>query len=294
MSVSSWPLWVDGCLVERDAPAIRADDQGFLLGLAVFDTLLHEEGCLMFVEEHVARLQRGARVLGIAAPRWEPFDALRSVADALDGRDAALRTTLSRGTPGRGPSLVVAARALEPPPAAGVTVAVSSLTKLADDPLERIKSTDRLRHVLAREEARRAGAWEALVATADGDVVEGTVSNLFAVVDGALRTAAESRGCLDGVVRGRILADLEREPLCDAAGVEVPVIVDRIERADLARAAEVFLTNSTGGVIPVTRVAGLAEELPGPAGVLTQAVRTRMRAIERRYREVGNSAGSRC
>ncbi len=286
----SYPVFANGRMYAAGEPVISAEDQGFLLGLSVFDTLLYEEGCIYFLEEHLERLASGAGELAIAwPPPWDPTAALAETARALGGRDAALRITLTRGVPGKGATMTVTPRALELPADPGVRVWVSSYLKLGGERLESVKSTNRLRNVLAREEAQANDAWEALLANHDGDVSEGTVSNLFVVLDGALCTPSIDRGCLGGIVRAQILADLEREPL-RAEGRVMPVRTCRVDIADLARAEEAFLSNTTGRVTPIVEIAGdvpglaAPRRLPGAAGTITRAIRTRVQALEAGYR----------
>ena len=103
--------------------------------------------------------------------------------------------------------------------------------------------------MLAREAAQRDGAFEALFCTDEGDVCEGTFSNVFAWRRGAVVTPGVERGCLPGIQRAHILAELAQ------LGVPVRVGAPRALRAG-AR-GEVFLSNTTGRVIPVVEVRGL-------------------------------------
>jgi len=292
-SDAGFPVYADGRIVPAGTPVVCGEDLGFLLGLSVYDTLLYADGCIYFVAEHVERLHRGASELGIPwPPPWDPVEALLATADAVGEREAALRITLSRGVPGRGPTLVVTPRALDVPPEPGVAVFVSGRSKLGGDPLENLKSTNRLRNVLAREEAVRRGAWEAILCNHDGDYSEGTVSNFWIVHDGALRTPPTERGCLQGIVRERILGELAERPLTvEEAGRErrVAVEVARVEPRHVERASEAFLSNTTGRVTPILEVLGaggpVRRGLPGSAGPVTRALRARVAEVERRYRE---------
>ena len=286
--MGTYPVWADGRLVEATTPVIRAEDEGFLLGLSVFDSILLEDGCLYFLEQHLARLERGAAELGIAWP--PPFDArcaLQEMRAAIGEHNCILRVTLTRGVPERGPSLIVTARDLGATPPQGVVVYLSSYRKLAGDALEELKSTNRLRNVLAREEAQAHGAWEALLRNHDGDISEGTISNLFVVLGGVLVTPPTERGCLSGIVREQILNDLKRRPLRLEDGRSVPTAVRRVEESELARAQEAFLTNTSGRVLPIVEVRGLgsgSHTLPGALGEVTRAVRERLRELEEAYR----------
>lgn len=272
-----YPTSIDGVLHAPGEGFISSDDQGFLLGLAVFDTLLYEGGCRYFEEEHLERLAAGAHALGIEPPfPWNLPAELERYCAVLGGRDCALRVTLTRGVPGGGPTLVIGGRDIVRPPAGGVVVVLARDAKLARDPLESIKSTNRLRNFLAREAALAAGAFEALLCTDEGDVCEGTQSNVFARIDGRVVTPSLARGALAGVMRGVVLSELR------VGGCAVEET--KLDPEDLARASEVFLTNTTGRAIPVLEVRGLVAGLPGAAGELVRDLARRIRAREESYR----------
>jgi branched-subunit amino acid aminotransferase/4-amino-4-deoxychorismate lyase len=173
---------------------------------------------------------------------------------------------------------VLAARDLLRAPEGGATAIVSRFAKLHGDPFERVKSTNRLRNVLAREEAFARGAFEALLPTEEGDLSEGTQSNLFVLSGGRLATPSVERGCLAGIVRELVLGDLEREPLA------VPLAVGRVTPGDVERADEAFLTNTTGWVVPLVAVLGLRSGLPGGAGPVVREVRARIARLSARHR----------
>jgi branched-chain amino acid aminotransferase len=293
-----YPSWVNGHLSKPGQGRVSVEDAGFQLGCAVFETLLLKEGRVPFLDEHLARLWEGAHGVGILGPvPWDPEAALAELITALDPRpeQLVLRLTLTRGVPGEGPSLAVTARDAVPIPSGGVVTVLAPRAKVAADALEGLKSTSRLRNVLAREAAVRQGAWEALLCTEEGDVVEGTVSNLFALLPGGdtpgqngprLVTPSLDRGCLGGIVRGRLLAALRGDPGdLPQALVGLEVVEARLDPEDLAQAREILLTNTTGGVIPVREVRELwrAGEgvSPGEDGV-TVALATLLAGLEER------------
>ncbi|MFT5081075.1 MAG: branched-subunit amino acid aminotransferase/4-amino-4-deoxychorismate lyase, partial [Planctomycetota bacterium] len=290
-----YPAWVCGQLFEPGAPSFDVADEGLLLGLSVFDSLLWDQGCVLFFEEHMTRFQDGIQQLGIQWPLpWEPRAAVDELLAELQRRfgehlpgSLMLRLTATRGVPGRGASLAVTVRECEALPEGGVTVALAGELKAIGDPVEMIKSTNRLRNVLAREAGRKLGAWEVLFATTEGDLSEGTISNLFAVVpgDGHLRlvTADEQRGCLGGIVRNLVIGAMKSEPL-EVNGQRVHLEVGRLSREALEAASELFLTNTTQRVIPVKNVLGSPGRLAGQSGPVTRALALRIAALEERYR----------
>lgn len=276
--------FVNGELLPAEEARISAFDEGFTLGLSVYETLLSEAGFVYFVEDHLERLCESVRALGVSWPLpWDVSAAVHQVADASASRDVALRITLSRGVRGRGPTLVVAAREISRAPEGGICLALSDRAKLGAAPLEGVKTTNRLRNVLALEEAQAAGAWEALLPTEEGDYSEGTVSNVFAVLDGRLTTPPLERGCLPGIMRQKVL-DVARAAPLRVGGSDLGVETARLERSALELADELFLTNTTGRVIPVRTVLGIEKIYPGSKGPLAIELGRRIGNLEASYR----------
>jgi len=290
-------VFVNGRIHPSNTPVLCAEDQGFLLGLSVFETTLVEGGHVYFLSEHLERLRHGAQELAIPwPPPWDVHGAIQELVEAEGEHRIAARVTYSRGVAGQ-PTLVVTLRAIDPLPPAGVRVAVASYRMLTDDPLGGLKSTNRLRYVLAREEARERGAWEALLLNHEGDVAEGTVSNVFAVIGGELVTPSLDRGGLGGIVRGVILTELERAPLVLAGRPPLALVEGRLELDRIAAADEIFLTNTTAGVIPVREVLGVGGrplEFPGASGAVTREARNRLSVAEERDRGARGNPESGC
>jgi len=276
-----FPAWVDGRLVAAGEPAIAADDAGFQLGLSVFDTMLFEHGTVLFREAHLERLHKGARDLGIelgGAGGLDVSAALDAFLAEIPGGvpdPVLLRVTVTRGRPGGAPCLVLTLRETGELPAGGVTLALASVAKSAGDATEGIKSTNRLRNVLALEEARARGAWEALFTTTDGELSEGTISNLFLVLgDGSeieVATPELAHGCLAGTTRALVIEKLR------VAGYSVNE--RRLTLADLGLAREAFLTNTSQRVVPIKTVLEASGEVlktrldpTGPVGARARAV----------------------
>jgi 4-amino-4-deoxychorismate lyase len=267
-----------GILVNGEARApegavVSVFDRGFQYGDGVFETLALVDGRVREQAAHLERLARGAELLGIPAPEVGAFEAdiAELSRDLGRGDRAVIKLNYTRGAGGRG---------LAPPPdpvptrvamrlgwpghpvewaETGVRVITCRTRQVSGAALDgRIKSMNQLNHIVARMEWTDPGIAEGLLRDGEGRVVEGTVTNLFLVRDGELVTPDLAGAGLPGVTRGRVLEA--------AASLGIPVREDPVWPGDLARAEELFLTNSIIGVWPVRELDGqmVADGAPGP------------------------------
>lgn len=245
---------------------VPIDDRGFLLGDGLFETLLWREGALVQFQAHAARLAQGCEALGLPAPApqklWE--GALAAVRGAgLADRRAAVRLTWSAGSGGRGldrpepvAPVLYAAASPSAPPAGPAVLVTADVRRNAGSPTSRLKTLNYLDPVLARRQARAAGADEALMLNAGGEIACAAAANLFWFEGERLVTPALECGVLAGVVRAETLR------IAAESGLEIAQV--RAARARLDGATGLFLTNSLIGVRPVAALDGRAAA-PHPA-----------------------------
>lgn len=233
-------LWLGDRLVEEEEARISPFDRGFTLGDGLFETLRLSGRAVLRLEAHLQRLAAGAAVLGMPLPGLDLAAALHATAQGNGLADGVLRLTLTRGTGPRGvlppaapsPTLVIAAAPAGPvlPPARLVIAETTRRNEFS--PLAQVKSLNYLDGILARQEAARRGADDAVLLNTGGRVAETSIANLFAVIDGALVTPPLEDGVLPGVMRAAVMAEgAEARPL---------------DAFDLQRADEIFLTSALG------------------------------------------------
>ena len=269
-------VYLNGDVLELAQARISPEDRAFLFADGLYEAVLARRGRLLFWDEHERRLRAGLTALRIdfsqciALP--EPA-ALRGVAEGLlrsnqlTTGDALVYLQVSRGAAPRlhafpeppvPPTVYMTARAWGGHPPVLVAGGATALT-VADTRWARcdIKSTALLPNVLAQQQAKEAGAHEAIFVR-DGIALEGSHSNLFAVRAGEVWTYPACNYILDGITR---VAVLEL-----AAAMGIPVRLSAIPLADLYAADEVFLTGTTTEVLPVVAVDGrrIGHGLPGP------------------------------
>jgi branched-chain amino acid aminotransferase len=155
----------------------------------------------------------------------------------------------------------------------GVSMTISKRSAVPAAALDpAIKSISRLASVLARRDAQVDGAHEAVLLDARGHLTEGTASNLFVVENGRLATPRIPEGGLPGITRQTVLE------LARRAGIESGE--ETLPAARLPRVDEVFLTNTSWELLPVTRIDAQAVGTGRP-GPVTRDLHARYRALIR-------------
>lgn len=263
-------VYVNGQYLPHEKAAVHVEDRGYQFADGVYEVFAVEGGRLADAAAHFERLERSLRELDIAPAmsRAALDHIIREVIRRNRLRAGIVYLQMTRGVARRdhgfpadaSTSLVVTARrGGRPSPAlqdAGVNViTVPDIRWARCD----IKSVSLLPNVLAKQEARRAGAFEAWQVDKDGFVTEGSSTNAWIVdVDGHLVTRQLENAILSGITR-LVLSDLaEREGLA---------IIERPFSAEEAKAApEAFLTSTTSFVMPVIRIdnVDIGNGEPGP------------------------------
>ena len=261
----SW-VYLNGALVRESEAKIPATDRGLLFGRGLFETFRAIAGRPIYrLAEHMARLEAGAAFLGIpmAVTRHGVEDAAGALMDRCGLDDARVRLTLTAGPEGGSPSVLIQARAAtDYPPEmyrTGVAAVIARVRRNETSPLSRFKSLSCLDNILAREEARAAGAVEAILLNTRGTVAEGSVSNVFIVRGGGLVTPPVEDGALPGVTRGAVL-EMAQE-------ADIPARERSVTREELLRADEAFVTNSVACVLPLSSIHGAAVGSGSPGEV---------------------------
>ncbi|HTR15423.1 MAG TPA: aminotransferase class IV [Acetobacteraceae bacterium] len=236
-------VWLNGALLPAAEARIDPADRGFTLGDGLFETIRIAAGRPRHLSRHLARLCAGAELLDMPLP-W-PDDAIGAalieLAAATRLAEAAARLTLSRGPGPRGlvpppaptPTVLITVAPL-PPPSGPVRAVFCGVTRRNEaSPLSRIKSTNTLDAILARQEAERRGAGEAILLNTRGLVAEATAANIFVRQGGRWLTPPVADGALPGITRGLLL---ERADVAEAS----------LAPADLMDSEGVVLTSSLG------------------------------------------------
>lgn len=274
-------MYLNGDYVPLADAKVPIDDRGLTFADSVYEVVRCYNGQPFRWEDHLLRLAYSTGELGIPMP---DRDALAAAGRELLRRnglnEANLYVQVTRGVHPRShvapdgltPTVFMTAR-----PAAVVSADAfargGTVITRPDQRWERcdIKSTGLLLNTLYKREAERHGATEAALVR-NGLITEGGSTNLFAVVDGVLRTHPTGPHILGGITRS-VTLQLAHE-------LGVPVKEEAVTPAEFAAASEAFLTSTTMEVFPLVAIdqQPIGNGRPGP--VTTQLAEAFRRLVE--------------
>ncbi len=245
--------YMDGTFVPETEATLPVSDLIILRGYGVFDFLRTYGGRPFHLDAHIRRLLNSARLIGLSCP-WR-FQEIEDIVTETLARnnfpEANVRLMITGGdsadsiTPGEKPRLLVMVTALKTFPeawyATGVKISTTDVTRF----IPGAKSIDYIRGILALHEAHSIGAVEAIYVDDRGRVLEGTTSNIFAVIGGQLVTPPDD-----------ILPGVTRDVTLDLVRPQATPQLRPLTRAELYRAEEVFLSSSNKEIMPVVQVDG--------------------------------------
>lgn len=262
--------YVDGHIVPLALATVSVEDRGLQFADAVYEVCAVLNGRLLDWPAHLARLRRNLAALFIDLPLSDAALGLQARRLIAGNRqlDALLYLQVSRGRARRdhgfpaasAPSLVMTVRRFDFAQRVAQLAAGVGVVTVNDMRWRRVdlKTTGLLANVLAKQDARAAGAFEAWLIGVDGTVHEGSSTNAWIVRGGRVLTHPLSARILPGIARATLLR------LASDAQVavdEVPFSLD-----DALAADEAFLTSTTAPLLPVVTIDGraVADGRPGP------------------------------
>lgn len=229
-------------------------DRGAIHGLGLFETMLACDGALVFPDRHLARLRKSCETLGWPVEYPDILEIATELLslNRLDTGRARVRLAITAGsgaihdlTPGSDRLIwMVASRAQVPPES--ISACISPWPRNEHSPLAGLKCAAYAENLIALNHARLNGFDEAIFFNTGGLLCEAATANIFLVKNGTLLTPSLDSGCLPGITRQVVLELAGKSSIaCESA---------EITREHLQAADEIFLTSSTIGVMPVSRL----------------------------------------
>lgn len=270
---------INGRFMPLSEACVSVNDRGFLFGDSVYEVARTYGGRIWALRRHLDRLARSLEAIEITgvdldALRENMLEAYRRAA----APDAVIYVQISRGVAPRShlpngpmiPTVLVTVRPLDSPPAKswrdGVAAILVPETRWAR---RDVKSTNLLPNILAKQEAHRRGAFEAIFVTDEGWVDEGSSTNVFIVNSGIVRTPPKGHSLLPGITRDIVVETARREG--------IPVEELPVTREALLGSDEVFLTGTSSEVLGVVSIDG-QQIGAGAVGAVTRRLHALYRA----------------
>ncbi|MFC1520829.1 branched-chain-amino-acid transaminase [Elusimicrobiota bacterium] len=255
-------IFIDGKWLDKKDAKISTFDHGLLYGDGIFEGIRAYNGRVFKLSEHVERLFASAKGIMLDIPyTFEEIEKIiLTTVKNNQLKDGYIRVLVTRGVGDLGldirkcekPTVIVIADKIELYPAGnyekGLKVITSSLRRVPGQCLSpSIKSLNYLNNVMARAEATRAGAAEAILLTTEGHVSECSGDNIFLVGDNEIRTTPTWIGILPGITRACVIELIQTK-------LQMTLREEPFTLPDLYNAKEVFVTGTGAEIIGVTEI----------------------------------------
>lgn len=254
--------YVNGQYVRHSEAAVHIEDRGFQFADGVYEVCEVRDGLIVDLTRHLNRLDRSLSELRMVQPmsRAALTLVIREVLRRNRVRNGIFYMQVTRGAAkrdhffppeGTAPTITITAKSTDPSLLAKKYATGIKVITLLENRWDRvdIKTVGLLPNVLAKQQARDAGAHDAIFVTRDGMVLEGASANAWIVTpDGELVTRPAEHGILKGITRTTAI---------DVAAKLGLVFVEREFSVDeMLSAREAFMTSATGICVPVVEVDG--------------------------------------
>ncbi len=272
----SQKVYLNGKYLCPENAHISVFDRGLQYGDGLFETLRAYNGKVFLLNEHITRLQAGAKTLSIQLEKTTEFVDIKKIitkllrSNDLSSTDAIVKIIITRGVDvpypspvpnvNTRPTIVITARPLN-------TAKISKIQRSGVQAVflkqrevfpDGMKTLNYLPAITGKIEASKKGAFEGIFISHTGKpggmgkaltrdlVLEGTSSNVFIVKDNnTIKTPPLGR-ILPGITRDVVIR-IARE--CGLTVKETEITV-----GELKKSREVFITNSAIEIVPVTKI----------------------------------------
>jgi branched-chain amino acid aminotransferase len=236
----------DGLICPDDKTLFIAKNKAFRFGEGLIETMLWSNGSIRLFRLHMERLMRSLDIIGFPALDEEEFlhDIHKTISANKDPEAAIVRAQFFMNLEDVTLHyLIENLPFVHKLPTEKVTIGITQKAVKCPDSISHLKTSSRIQYIIAKKDADDKGWNDALLLNAKGNIVEGTISNVFIVVGNNIYTPPLNEGCIDGVMRKYLVKNGSIDHL---SITEKQLDVTMLQQAD-----EIFLTNAIKGVQPV-------------------------------------------
>jgi len=256
-------VYLNGQYVPKEEAALNVADLAILRGFGIFDYFRYTEGKPRFIEDHLDRFLRSAKLLALEMPadREALREAVQQLIQRNGGGNGGIRFVLTGGYAPDGytptlPNLVGMAYPFQGPPPAQYEQGIRVILHHYERELPEVKTINYLEGIRIQPMIRKRGAQYALFVDRDNNIRESDRSNYLIVSKGKLITPAEN--ILHGITRLHLLK-LARE-------LKIPVEERTVSVDEFRTADEAIICSSVKGGMPITYAddTAIGDGKPGP------------------------------
>lgn len=244
----------NGKFLSGEIPIIKAGNRGLRYGDGLFETIRCRNGSPLLIDDHLARLWNGLKLLDFDIPKLFTPDLLEkeiiSVLQKNKSTNARIRLSIFRGQGGlydpenNYPNYLIESFPLEEPSLSlnqnGLQIGIFKDAVKYADKYSNIKHNNFLPYLLGASFAKKNKLNDVIILNQFNNICDSTIANIFLIKGNQISTPSLSEGCIAGVMRNVILRSLKSS---EWEIKECPVSIDTILEAE-----EVFLSNSIRGI----------------------------------------------
>jgi branched-chain amino acid aminotransferase len=240
----------NGKLLPASTPVVASNNRGLRYGDGLFETIKFKKNELILLDEHLARLWQGLKLMQFELPRLFTPDYLEAQIHTLlkknNLKNARVRLNIFRGNGGlydaenNQPNFTIEAIPLETSTerlnSNGLQCCIYSEARKGKDIFSNLKTNQFLPYLMGALHAKKQKCNDAILLNTEHMICDSTIANVFIITNGVIQTPPLTDGCVAGVMRAFVMDNLKNSHF---AIEECSLSVENLLQAD-----EVFLTNS--------------------------------------------------
>jgi branched-chain amino acid aminotransferase len=260
---------INGRLVKKGNDKISVFDNSLLYAEGLFETILAIDNKIYYLDEHLKRMYKGAKILGLKIPvsRDTLIKWMEKTINAHPDKILKLRMTLTSGESARwvgiqGKQQVILSASTHQLPVKPFKLHVSDFKVDQDSVFRRIKTLSFAIHAAAFNQARVKKCDDAIMLNEKGNIAEVTSANIFWVDNNKIYTPPIGAGCLEGITRKVVIKEAKKNGWLVK---EKDISLEKLLKVD-----EIFISSSLKLVAPVGYVKANGKSFRFKTGEITK------------------------
>jgi len=256
--------YINDKFIDDKKATVSIFDRSFRYGENIFETMLYKEGKIVKLSLHLDRLLKSAEAvfINITKTKQEIEDTLQELINKNQLKSSIIKIVVTRGNSSHGlgfdstekPLFLIMQSKFDGYPKSkyinGISAQIVKTRKIPKECLmPNIKAgASYLVNILALKEAKDKKADEAILLNLEGNIAECTTSNIFWIKDNVIYTPSLDSEIFPGITRQTVIKSARK------LGFEIEE--GKYKEEQILEADEVFLSYTTAGIMPVTKING--------------------------------------